>query len=103
MTLTIPEVLGVLGLAFTVVAFIWRRLDTVSEAIRKETREALNGITTQINDLRKHMDAKFNEFSARNAAIEKEAAFTRGKLEGLAQGGGRFAASAPDPPAKRAD
>ena len=104
MTLTIPEIVGVLGLVFTVVFFMWRRLDTVREAIRTETLAALNGITTQINDLREHMDAKFDGFGARNAAIEKEAAFTRGKLEGLAQGGGRFAASAPDPPpAKRTD
>lgn len=100
MTLTIPEVLGVLGLAFTVVAFLWRRLDTVSEAIRKENREAHDGIAARIDGMREHMDAKFDGFGARNAAIEKEAAFTRGKLEGLAQGAGRFAASAPDPPAK---
>ena len=99
MTLTIPEVVGVLGLVFAVVFFIWRRLDTVSEAMRK----AHDGIATRIDGLREHMDAKFEGFSARNAAIEKEAAFTRGKLEGLAQGGGRFAASAPDPPAKKAD
>ena len=94
MTLTIPEVLGVLGLAFTVVAFIWRRLDTVSDAIRKENREAHGRITTRIDGLREHMDAKFDGLSDRNAAIEKDAAFTRGKLEGLAQGASRFSTSA---------
>ena len=100
MTLTIPEVLGVLGLAFTVVAFIWRRLDTVSEAIRKENREAHARITTRIDGLREHMDAKFDGLSDRNAVIEKETAFTRGKLEGLAQGVSRVGASMPDRPAE---
>ena len=78
MTLTVPDVLGVLGLAFTVVSFIWCCLDTVSEAIRKENREAHDGITTRIDGLREHMDAKF-------------------------EGGDRFAASAPNPPAKGTD
>ncbi len=86
MTLTIPEVLGVLGLAFTVVAFIWRRLDTVGEAIRKENREAHDRITTRIDGLREHMDAKFDGFSARNAAIEKEAAFYARKAGGACPG-----------------
>lgn len=72
MTLTIPEVSGVLGLAFTVAAFLWRRLDTVSEARRKENREAHDGIAARIHGMREHMDAKFDGFSARNAAIEKE-------------------------------
>ncbi len=67
MTLSIPEVLGVLGLALTIVMFVWRRLGATREDIykkldasRRENREAHEAIAARIDRLRDHLDQRFD-------------------------------------------
>ena len=67
MTLSIAEVLGVLGLALTVVMFVWRRLDAMREdsykkldAGRRDNREAHEAIAARIDRLRDHLDQRFD-------------------------------------------
>ena len=67
MTLSIPEVLGVVGLALTVTMFVWRRLDAMREDIqkrldasRRENREAHEAIAARIDRLRDHLDQRFD-------------------------------------------
>ena len=67
MTLSIAEVLGVLGLALTIVMFVWRRLDAMREDIykkldagRRENREAHEAIAARIDRLRDHLDQRFD-------------------------------------------